>query len=82
MSRAMIEGACAGRAATPDEVATIGALLMGPDAAFITGSDFLVNGGATASYFFGIPGSRSSAVVASRKLPSIELTRSGAVSIR
>ncbi len=26
---------------------------MGPDGAFITGSDFLVDGGVTASYFYG-----------------------------
>ena len=41
------------RAGTPDEVGTVGALLMGPDGAFITGSDFLMDGGVTASYFFG-----------------------------
>ncbi len=35
----------AGRAGTPDEVGTVGALLMGPDGAFITGSDFLMDGG-------------------------------------
>jgi NAD(P)-dependent dehydrogenase (short-subunit alcohol dehydrogenase family) len=43
----------AGRAGTPDEVAAVAALLMGSDGAFITGSDFLVDGGVTASYFFG-----------------------------
>jgi hypothetical protein len=26
---------------------------MGPDGAFITGSDFLIDGGVTASYFYG-----------------------------
>lgn len=31
----------------------IGALLMGPDGAFITGSDFPLDGGVTASYFCG-----------------------------
>ena len=31
----------------------MGALLMGPDGAFITGSDFPMDGGATASYRFG-----------------------------
>ena len=51
--RRMIERAPAGRAGTPDEVATLAALLMGPDGAFITGSDFLIDGGVTASYFFG-----------------------------
>jgi NAD(P)-dependent dehydrogenase (short-subunit alcohol dehydrogenase family) len=43
----------AGRAGTPDEVATVAALLMGPDSGFITGSDVLMDGGVTASYFFG-----------------------------
>jgi NAD(P)-dependent dehydrogenase (short-subunit alcohol dehydrogenase family) len=51
--RRMVELSPAGRAGTPDEVGTIGALLMGPDGAFITGSDFLMDGGVTASYFFG-----------------------------
>jgi len=51
--RHMIEISAAGRAGTPDEVATVGALLMGPDGAFITGSDFLMDGGVTAAYWFG-----------------------------
>ena len=51
--RAMIETSPAGRAGTPDEVATVGALLLGPDGAFITGSDLLMDGGVTASYFYG-----------------------------
>jgi NAD(P)-dependent dehydrogenase (short-subunit alcohol dehydrogenase family) len=51
--RRMIEVSPAGRAGTPDEVGTIGALLMGPDGAFITGSDFLMDGGVTAAYWFG-----------------------------
>jgi NAD(P)-dependent dehydrogenase (short-subunit alcohol dehydrogenase family) len=51
--RRMIEGCSAKRAGTPDEVGTVGALLMGPDAAFITGSDFLMDGGVTAAYRFG-----------------------------
>jgi NAD(P)-dependent dehydrogenase (short-subunit alcohol dehydrogenase family) len=42
-----------GRAGTPDEVGAVGALLMGSDGAFITGSDFLMDGGVTASFFFG-----------------------------
>lgn len=41
------------RAGTPDEVATIASLLMGPDGGFITGSDFLMDGGVTASYWYG-----------------------------
>lgn len=51
--RRMIELCPVGRAGTPDEVGTVGALLMGPDGAFITGSDFLMDGGVTASYWFG-----------------------------
>ncbi len=42
-----------GRAGTPDEVANVAALLMNNDGRFITGSDFLMDGGVTASYFFG-----------------------------
>jgi NAD(P)-dependent dehydrogenase (short-subunit alcohol dehydrogenase family) len=51
--RRMIELSAAGRAGTPDEIGTVGALLMGPDGAFITGSDFLMDGGVTAAYWFG-----------------------------
>ena len=51
--RNMLEKSPAGRAGTPDEVASMAALLMGPDGGFITGSDFLMDGGVTASYWFG-----------------------------
>jgi NAD(P)-dependent dehydrogenase (short-subunit alcohol dehydrogenase family) len=51
--RRMMDLCPAGRAGTPDEVGTVGALLMGADGAFITGSDFLVDGGVTASYWYG-----------------------------
>jgi NAD(P)-dependent dehydrogenase (short-subunit alcohol dehydrogenase family) len=51
--RRMIELCPAGRGGTPDEVGTVGALLMGPEGAFITGSDFLMDGGVTAAYRFG-----------------------------
>jgi NAD(P)-dependent dehydrogenase (short-subunit alcohol dehydrogenase family) len=51
--RRMIDLCPVGRGGTPDEVGTVGALLMGPDGAFITGSDFLMDGGVTASYFYG-----------------------------
>ncbi len=51
--RRMIELCPAGRGGTPDEVGTVGALLMSADGGFITGSDFLMDGGVTASYFFG-----------------------------
>jgi len=49
----MIERCPAGRAGTPDEIGTLGAFLMGRDGAFITGSDFLIDGGVTATYFYG-----------------------------
>jgi NAD(P)-dependent dehydrogenase (short-subunit alcohol dehydrogenase family) len=51
--RRMIDLCPVGRAGTPDEVGNVAALLMGSDGAFITGSDFLMDGGVTASYFFG-----------------------------
>lgn len=51
--RKMIESSIAGRAATPDEIANLAALLMGADGAFITGSDFLIDGGTTAVHWFG-----------------------------
>jgi len=51
--RRMIDLSPAGRVGTPDEVGTVGALLMGPEGAFITGSDFLMDGGVTASFFYG-----------------------------
>jgi NAD(P)-dependent dehydrogenase (short-subunit alcohol dehydrogenase family) len=51
--RRMIELCPVGRAGTPDEVGTVGALLMSSEGAFITGSDFLMDGGVTASYWFG-----------------------------
>ena len=47
------EGSAAGRAGTPDEVATVGALLMGPDGGLITGSDILMDGGVTAASWYG-----------------------------
>jgi NAD(P)-dependent dehydrogenase (short-subunit alcohol dehydrogenase family) len=49
----MIEVSPAGRAGTPDEVASVAALVMGPDGGFITGSDFLMDGGVTAAHWFG-----------------------------
>lgn len=42
-----------GRPGTADEVANVAELLMSDKGAFITGSDFLIDGGATASYFYG-----------------------------
>lgn len=51
--RRMIEASAVGRAGTPDEVAGVGALLMGPDGGFITGSDILMDGGVTSAYWYG-----------------------------
>lgn len=51
--RRMIDVSAAGRGGTPDEVGTVGALLMGPDGGFITGSDILMDGGVTAAYWYG-----------------------------
>ena len=51
--RRMIEVSAAGRAGTPDEVGNVAALLMGPEGAFITGSDILMDGGVTAAYWYG-----------------------------
>lgn len=43
----------AGRPGTADEVANVAELLMGPAGAYITGSTILIDGGATASYYYG-----------------------------
>lgn len=43
----------AGRPGIADEVANVAELLLSDKGAFITGSDFLIDGGATASYFYG-----------------------------
>lgn len=43
----------AGRPGTADEVANVAELLMSEKGAFITGSTFLMDGGATASYYYG-----------------------------
>lgn len=51
--RRMIETSAAKRAGTPDEVGNVAALLMGPDGGFITGSDYLMDGGVTAAYWYG-----------------------------
>jgi NAD(P)-dependent dehydrogenase (short-subunit alcohol dehydrogenase family) len=51
--RRMIDVSAAKRAGTPDEVGNVAALLMGPDGGFITGSDFLMDGGVTAADWFG-----------------------------
>jgi NAD(P)-dependent dehydrogenase (short-subunit alcohol dehydrogenase family) len=51
--RRMIELSSAGRGGTPDEVGAVAALIMGPDGTFITGSDFLMDGGVTAANWYG-----------------------------
>jgi NAD(P)-dependent dehydrogenase (short-subunit alcohol dehydrogenase family) len=43
----------AGRPGIADEVANVAELLLSSAGAFITGADFLIDGGATASYFYG-----------------------------
>ena len=43
----------AGRPATADEIAHLAEIMLGKRGAFITGSDFLIDGGATASFFYG-----------------------------
>ncbi len=43
----------AGRPGTADEIANVAELLMSEKGAFITGADFLIDGGATASYYYG-----------------------------
>jgi NAD(P)-dependent dehydrogenase (short-subunit alcohol dehydrogenase family) len=55
--RKMIASSVAKRAGTPDEVGSVAALLMGSEGAFITGSDILMDGGVTATYWFGEPAS-------------------------
>ena len=49
----MFKNSPAGRPGTADEVANIAELLMSSRGEFITGSDFLIDGGATAAYFYG-----------------------------
>jgi len=51
--QSMLKKMPAGRAGTPDEVAALAAHIMGPEGDFITGSDFLIDGGATANFFYG-----------------------------
>ena len=57
--QAMLKRMPAGRAGTPDEVAALAALIMGPEGGFITGSDFLIDGGATANFYYGPDSGRS-----------------------
>ena len=44
----------AGRPGTADEVGALAQFIMGPNGSFICGTDFLIDGGATASYYYGL----------------------------
>ena len=48
----MFENCPAHRPGTADEVANVAEVMMSSKGAFITGSDFLIDGGATAAYFY------------------------------
>lgn len=49
----MIQSSPVGRAGTPDEVGDLAEFLMSSRGRFISGSDFLMDGGTTASYWYG-----------------------------
>ena len=51
--RRMLSLCPAKRAGTPDEVGDLAEFLMSPKGRWITGADFLIDGGTTASYFYG-----------------------------
>jgi len=51
--RKMLQSSPAGRAGTPDEVGDLAEFLMSSRGRFISGADFLIDGGTTASYFYG-----------------------------
>ena len=51
--RKMLQASPAGRAGTPDEVGDLAEFLMSSRGRFISGADFLIDGGTTASYWFG-----------------------------
>lgn len=51
--RNMLEKSPAGRGATPDEIAALAEFLFGPNGTYVTGSDLLIDGGATAAYKYG-----------------------------
>ena len=48
----MIEGSGAGRVGTPDDIAAVAEFLASPAAAFVTGTDVLVDGGAVAGFLW------------------------------
>lgn len=49
----MLNKSPAGRGGTPDEIAALAEFLFGPNGTYVTGSDLLIDGGATASYKYG-----------------------------
>ena len=51
--RKMLAGSPAGRAGTADEVGDLAQFLMSEKGRFISGADFLIDGGTTASYWYG-----------------------------
>ena len=51
--RKMLSASPAGRAGTPDEVGDLAEFLMSSRGRFISGADYLIDGGTTASYWFG-----------------------------
>ena len=51
--RKMLSLCPCGRAGTPDEVGDLAEFLMSSRGKWITGADFLIDGGTTASYFYG-----------------------------
>ena len=51
--RKMLEASPTGRAGTPDEVGELAEFLMSKRGKFISGADYLIDGGTTASYWFG-----------------------------
>ena len=51
--RNMLKTSPAGRAGTPDEVGDLAEFLMSSRGRFISGADFLIDGGTTASYWYG-----------------------------
>lgn len=49
----MLADSPAGRGGTPDDIANLGEFLMSDKASYVAGADFLIDGGATANYFWG-----------------------------
>ncbi|MCF9046711.1 SDR family oxidoreductase [Acinetobacter nectaris] len=51
--RNMLSKSPVGRGGTPDEIGALAEFISRPNGTYITGSDFLVDGGATANYKYG-----------------------------